>query len=144
MLTPDDLQWAFDMNCQAGMHDGVYIHRRSGAIFVDGDIGVDQPEADLNDDDWIAVPDRSELDLGRVLVEEYLETLEPDVARRISEDFQGRRGAYRRLHAALEREGLRESWHGFEARATMSRLCEWCSEQGIELEEDAGGPGSKV
>jgi hypothetical protein len=123
-----------------GYEHRAILCRETGKIYTQSDF----PDfADLNDelpddvDDeqkYIDIPDRRELDLGKPLaldfVDEFL-PLDADEVRRIF----NRRGAYRNFKALLARRNAIERWYEYESEATEKALRDWCEVNSIELTE---------
>jgi hypothetical protein len=111
------------------------VHRKTGETFFASDIaGLDELPADLDEsDDYIAIPHKNDLDLGKPLVMDFVYTRCPEEIDRVLMIFS-RRGAYRRYKDLLEQKGLLDEWYDFEQQRTRQVLLNWCKENGIELE----------
>ncbi len=120
-----------------GEHQAV-LCRQSGKIYWHSELSeLDELEDELpddieNEDQYLAIPDKRELDLGKPLALDFARQVLPrdfDEVRRIF----GRRGAYARFkHLLAERRAL-EQWYDFEQKATERALREWCELNSIEL-----------
>jgi hypothetical protein len=125
--------------------NGAYICRQSGRIyFVSSELGVldeDAPRDLASSKQYLAVPHKNDLDLGRALalrfVHEHLPGRDGDVRAYFS-----RKGAYSRFRRLLEDEGVLEQWYAFETAATEQALCDWCNEEGLQIEEDSRAAAS--
>ncbi len=114
-----------------------FVSRTTGKLFLrgaDGPVDDDFPE-DIDDGlEYIAVPHRNELGLGRQLVYRFVEDAAPHLRHKVQEAFR-RRGAYARFKALLDDNSL--LWMlGTTMRALqrarrssngpVSRPCPWC------------------
>ncbi len=81
-----------------------------------------------------AIPDKRDLDLGVVLVMDFVNQVMPGEEGRVRAMFS-RPGAYARLKGFLEQAGQLEAWYAFENRAMRRAILEWCEEEGILLKD---------
>ena len=132
-----DLQLAFEFVSSGGMGENeAYLDRQSGKIYWHsefGDNGEELPN-DIDDEKYISIPDKTELDLGKPLVLDFAReflSVDYDEVRHIF----SQRGAYRRYKDLLVRRGALERWYDFSNKAEEAVLREWCAENGIELSE---------
>lgn len=114
-----------------------YISRDTGKIYlrtVDGDVmEEDEVPDDLETSDgYIAVPHKTELDLGRTLVLRFTEQELPGDYDAVRDLFQ-RKGAYAGFRRLLEARGALQRWYDYEERATEEALQTWCQDNGIQL-----------
>lgn len=131
-----DLQDAFQFVSAGGFgeHQAV-TDRRSAKIHWHSD-EVDLEEEwpdDVEDETYVAVPNKQDLRLGTALVFEFVRASLPDDYDEVSRIFS-RRGAYARFKAFLERRGALERWYDFSDKAEEAALRAWCAENAIELE----------
>ena len=132
-----DLRLAFEFVSSGGMgQNEAYLDRQSGKIYWHSEFGYNQEELPdhIDDERYIPIPDKRELDLGKPLVLDFAREFLPvdyDEVRRIF----SRRGAYRRYKELLVRRGALERWHDFSNKSEETALREWCAENGIELSE---------
>jgi len=113
-----------------------YICKRTGRIIFASE-GVDlEEDIEFPDDpelaDYLPVPHRRDLDLGRRLALSFVAEALPGSFAKATEIFS-RKGAYRRFKQLLQATGTLDTWHAFEARATETALAEWCDEVGVTL-----------
>ena len=99
--------------------------------FVSGG-GTGENEAYL--DQYISIPHKRELDLGKPLVLDFAREFLPVDYDEVRHIFS-RRGAYRRYKDLLVRRGALERWYDFSNKSEETALREWCAENGIELSE---------
>lgn len=116
-----------------GADCSAYVSRASGKVHLVGE-GVDEePPEDIEDGSvYIAVPQKSELELGRSLALRFAEQHLP-ASYEIVRQYFGSRGAYSRFKSLLERSGQLEAWHRYEEKAIEEALQKWCEEHGLSL-----------
>jgi hypothetical protein len=130
-----DLQLAFEFVSSGRMGENeAYLDRQSGKIYWHSEFGENDEELpdDIDNEKYIAIPDRRELDLGKPLVLEFAREFLPDDYDEVRHIFN-RRGAYRRYKDLLVRRGALERWYDLSNKAEEAALREWCAENGIEL-----------
>ena len=132
-----DLRLAFEFVSSGGMGENeAYLDRQSGKIYWHSEVGnndEDLPD-DIDEEKYISIPEKRELDLGKPLVLEFAREFLPvddDAVRHIF----SRRGAYGRSKDLLVRRGALERWYDFSNKSEETALREWCAENGIELSE---------
>jgi hypothetical protein len=109
-----DLQLAFEFVSSGGMGENeAYLDRRSGKIYWHSEFGENDEELpdDIDDEKYIAIPDRRELDLGKPLVLDFAREFLSDDYDEVRHIFSGR-GAYRRYKELLLRRGALEPISG--------------------------------
>ena len=119
-----DLQLAFEFVSSGEMGENeAYLDRQSGKIYWRSEFGEIDEELpdDIDNEKYIAIPDRRELDLGKPLVLEFAREFLPDDYDEVRHIFN-RRGAYRRYKDLLVRRGALEQWYDFQTRP-RKRLC---------------------
>jgi hypothetical protein len=120
-----------------GQHDAI-LCRRTGKIywrseFSDLDEFNDELPDDVEDDEnYIAIPNKRDLGLGKQLALEFARELPPDDFDDVRYMF-GKRGAYPKFKALLMRRHALERWHAFEEKATNQALRDWCKLNSIEV-----------
>jgi hypothetical protein len=132
-----DLQDAFlFVNLGAPGENEAYLDRQSGKIYCRSEYGDDDEELpdDIDDDKYIAIPDKRELDLGKALVLDFVSQVLPDDYDAVRRIFS-RKGAYGRYKDLLAERGALDRWYDFENKAEEAALREWCAENGIELSD---------
>jgi hypothetical protein len=123
---------------QSGVGDNeAFICRQTGKIYLRfEDPPEDEPEElpdDIDDEEkYLAVPDKRELDLGKPLVLDFARECLPDEFDYIRDMFS-RRGAYGQFKALLARKNAVNLWHDFEGKAAERALREWCEANSIAL-----------
>ena len=130
-----DLQLAFEFVSSGGMGENeAYLDRQSGKIYWHSGFGDNDEELpdDIDDEKYISIPDKRELDLGKPLVLDFAREFLPVDYDEVRHIFS-RRGAYRRLKDLLVRRGAIDQWEDFSNKAEEAALREWCAENGIDL-----------
>jgi hypothetical protein len=89
------------------------------------------PEDLETSDQYVAVPSKQELDLGKRVALRFAEAHLPEQCERISAIFC-HPGAYARFKALLEASGHLAAWYEFENNAQREALSDWCAAQGFE------------
>jgi hypothetical protein len=126
-----------------GMSPGIGEHqailcRRTGKIywrseFADLDELNDELPDDVEDDEqYLAIPDKRELGLGKPLVLDFAREFLPNDFDEVRYIFS-KRGAYQKFRALLTRRNALDRWHDFESKATEQALREWCELNSIEV-----------
>lgn len=110
-----------------------YINRATGQVYWCGEGVDDEPPEDIEDGSlYIAVPHKSEFDLGRSLALRFVEEHLPRELDTVYEYFR-KRGAYSKFKSLLDRVGQLDAWHEYEQAATETALREWCEQNGFAL-----------
>jgi hypothetical protein len=123
--------------------NNAYISRATGEIFWESeDLGIDDQElpADLgNPDDYIAVPHKTELELGKRLILRFVDREIPDEYDEVENIFR-HKGGYSRYKALLERKNKLEAWHKYEEDETKAALRDWSEDEGAVVVESPDEP----
>ncbi|MBS0469109.1 MAG: hypothetical protein JSR14_18140 [Proteobacteria bacterium] len=91
-----------------------------------------EPPEDIDGGDYLALPDKAELCLGRSLAIEFTQEQLPGDIDTVWEYFR-KRGAYGHFKHLLERKGRLQAWYDYENAAKQDRLSAWCADHGIGL-----------
>lgn len=112
-----------------------YLCRESGVIYWHSEFGDidDELPNNVDSEQYIAIPDNNDLDLGKPLVLRFTAEYLPDRAPEVQAIFS-RRGAYARFKDLLEHCGKLQQWYEYEAHEQKQALQAWCEENGIELD----------
>jgi hypothetical protein len=123
----------------AALDAEAYIDRRTGQIHWCGE-GVDEEAPEGIDDGslYIAVPHKSEFDLGRSLALAFVDEYLPHSSETVRAYFH-RRGAYQQFKALLAQAGQLNAWYRYEQSAQEVALKEWCAENGLVVSRSADG-----
>jgi hypothetical protein len=115
-----------------------YLCRRTGKIYTHSDLYEDPDEEwpdDIEDDEkYLSLPDKHDLDLGKPLVLDFAREVLPRDFDAIRDIFS-KRGAYSKFKHLLVRRDVLDRWYDFEAKATERALREWCEENDIALSD---------
>ena len=133
----DDLESAFDyLNVGDPYDKAVYVSRSTGQTYYRSDMAdIDElPEDVEQNDDYVEVPNKYDLDLGKQLVWDFVNREIPGLKDKVERIFS-RRGAYSRYKAFLAELELLDAWHRFQDERTKEALLEWCESVGIRTEE---------
>jgi hypothetical protein len=88
-----------------------------------GDFEEDGLPEDIEDGTlYLVVPHKNDLDLGRELVYQFLETEASEIEGQVVAAFR-QRGAYAKFKSILERHGLLQNWYDFEGVQPVVRAC---------------------
>ena len=131
-----DLEHAF-LFASAGseLDAGAYLDRETGEFRytgVDLDEPADAAEELADSDRYLPVPNKYDLDLGKALVFDFIETRLPDAMDEVLEQFR-HRGAYPRFKAFLDDRDQLDAWYDYEHRKTLEALRDRAAGEGIEL-----------
>jgi len=135
MVCFSDIQNAFLFVSSAGYGvNSAVLCTDTGQILYRSEMGtIDEIEdADLDWDMCITIPHKNDLNLGRSLVFEFVETHMSDVDDHVRQMFR-RRGAYGRFRSLLENRGLLDTWYDFARQREEEALWHWCLENEIQL-----------
>ena len=137
----EDLEAALDWSSSgAPFENTAIISRITGAVFFKSMNGYTEEELPEDIDDgslYAALPHKNDLNLGRELVFDFIETESPGNIGIVAAFFR-QRGAYSKYKAFLERESLLEKWYKFESEASRKALLRWASENGFHLTSLSG------
>ncbi len=111
------------------------LNRVTGEAFYASDMaGYDEiPEDAEGSDDYLWIPHKNDLNLGKPLVMDFILSSSPDLYDDVLGIFR-RKGAYGRFKGLLERKGLLQEWYAFEEEKTREALIRWCEENGVVLD----------
>lgn len=115
-------------------HEAI-LCRRTGKIYFRSESGDDEEELpdDIdNEEKYIAIPHKNDLDLGKQLALRFAALHLPNELGGIEDMFRKRR-AYSRFKDVLSRNGALEKWYEFEAKAQEEAIRDWCKVNEIEI-----------
>ena len=134
----DDLSLAFEFaSSQFGMNHA-YLCRRTGKIYYRSEsFGMDDEPDELPDDieddeKYVELPDKHELDLGKPLVLDFAREFLPGDFDEVRYMFS-KRGGYKKFRALLIRKRALERWYEFESKTTERALRDWCERNSIDV-----------
>ena len=111
--------------------------RQSGKCFWHSDAVEDieaWPEDADDEEKYLPIPHKKELDLGQALVFDFIATCLPEAFDEVQRIFR-RRGAYARFKDLMHRKKALDRWYAFEAEATEKALRQWCEDNDITIDE---------
>lgn len=112
------------------MNPDEFIQRNADLMVAsERNVGIHRKRSD----DYIEIPHKNDLDLGKYLVFKFVERYIPEKEDEVYSYFQ-RSGDYSKYKYFLERDNLLDRWYELEDQRTKSVLLEWCHENGIEVE----------
>ena len=130
-----ELQLAFEFVSSGGMGENeAYLDRQSGKIYWHSEFGDNDEKLpdDIDNEKYIAIPDKKELELGKPLALDFAREFLSDDCVEVRHIFS-RGGAYRRYKNLLVRRSALDLWYDFSNKAEEAALREWCAENGIDL-----------
>jgi len=122
--------------------NAAYVSAKTGAVYVTSsevELEEEVPEDLETSAEYLAVPTKNELDLGRILAVRFAEQEVPELCGEVASIF-GRKGAYGRFKQLLESHRVLQRWFEFEAAETEAALRRWCGENHFQAGE-RGAPG---
>ncbi len=134
MISFDDIENAFYyVSADQPFTNYAIINRNTGEVYFKSEFtGEDEFPEDYESDDYIGIPHKNDLDLGRDLVFDFTANYLPDRFEDVGAMFRSK-GAYRRFKSLLESLGLLQKWYKFEDEKTKLRLRQWCEDNGLEI-----------
>src|SRR5258708_24873950 len=132
-----DILFTFEFVSGDGSNKAL-LCRRTGKIYWRSPLsGLDEIEEELpdgieDDENYVAIPDKRELGLGKPLALDFAREFLPDDFDEVRYMFS-RRGAYQKFRALLTRRGALDRWYDFESKATERALREWCEFNSIDV-----------
>src|SRR5215218_1952837 len=116
-----------------------YVCRQTGKVYcrmdplvVGEEWGGELPDDVEDEEKYLAVPGKHDLDLGTPLVMEFVRQVLPHDVDDVRNMFR-RKGAYARFKALLAQRRALDQWYVFESAATERALREWCELNEVEL-----------
>jgi len=125
------------MGSGPGEHQA-FLCRQTGKIYWRSELSdLDELNDELLDDieddeNYVAIPDKRELGLGKPLVLDFAREFLPNDFDEVRYIFS-KRGAYSKFRVLLARRKAVDRWHDFEAKATERALREWCELNSIAV-----------
>jgi 2-hydroxychromene-2-carboxylate isomerase len=134
----DDLLLAFEFVNSSHLEENeAFLCKETGEIHWHSSLLGETEELpeDLEEDEkYVRIPGKRELDLGRPLVFDFVREFLPDDYEEVRRIFD-RKGAYGRYKDLLVRRRALDRWHAFEEKAKERALHEWCELHEIELDD---------
>ncbi|XCN74067.1 MAG: UPF0158 family protein [Candidatus Electrothrix aestuarii] len=129
-----DIEFAFDFVSMGQMHmHSAYICRKTGEVFYTSEMGDSDelPEDIYENEQYVKIPHKNDLDLGKALVIDFTSDHMPDNIEDVYSIFR-KKGAYSKFKNLLEAKDLLEEWYSFEEKRQNEALRDWCKEKKIE------------
>ena len=110
------------------------LNKKTGKTFYRSEFsGEDDFPEDVENEDYIEIPHKNDLNLGINLVFDFVLKYIPEKADKVDSFFH-RKGAYSNYKYLLEKLNLLDNWYKFEDEKTKTILLEWCLENDIQVE----------
>ena len=124
-----------------GDDDVAYLHRPTGVIHWQSVEGIVRelydeplPENVAVLPDYLRIPSKRELGLGRAMVFAFVHQFMPYAYAEMAAIFR-RPGAYGRFRSILEYRGLFGQWREFQDESEKKAMRAWCRENGVAFKE---------
>lgn len=109
-----------------------YVNSQTGEIYYLGDdVEEELPEDLYENNKYIIIPTKRDLDLGRRVVLDFTVEQMPDELEHVYAIFRSR-GAYSRFKSLLHRLEFTEKWYIYENKAMRDAVIEWCKENSLQ------------
>lgn len=117
------------------------LRRDTGEIYYISEYGdSDELPDDAEDQErYIGIPHKNELDLGMRLVQEFMSQRMPDAQDEVAHIFR-HKGAYSRFKSLLDTKGMLATWHEYENVRTEEALKQWCKMEGLIIDSSSSKP----
>jgi hypothetical protein len=132
---------AFELMSMTTGDSHAYLCRQSGEIYcrmdplyVGEELAGELPDDIEDEEKYVALPGKREVDLGTALVMDFVRQVLPQDLDDVRDMFR-RRGAYAKFKGLLAQRRVLEQWYDFERKATERALREWCELNSIELSD---------
>jgi len=129
----EDIEMGFEYVSSTMRHmNHAILSRKTGKMYYISELfDSDELPDDIDDPDiYIAIPHKTELNLGKHLVFDFVSEYLPDDYDKVSDIFRSK-GAYSRYKDLLEHRGLLDNWYAYEEAAKKKKLMAWCKENDI-------------
>ncbi|HOD50268.1 MAG TPA: hypothetical protein PKY01_10315 [Candidatus Hydrogenedentes bacterium] len=102
------------------------------AYFEASESGEEEEDIEAIEAKCVAIPHKSELDLGPALAVRFADQHMPESSGKVREIFS-RSGAYARFKDLLQHHDMLQQWYDYENAAMHSAVREWCEDHDIPL-----------
>jgi hypothetical protein len=132
----DEIETAFLFVSMAPQSmNSAFVDTQTGQTYYVSGLGdSDELPEDIEDDRYVELPHKNDLDLGRQVVRDFVASHAAHLADQVDGFFR-RKGAYARFKGLLQSHGLLDDWHRYEETRSTAALKEWCAKNGIEISE---------
>lgn len=131
----DDIELALEFVSSGlvGEHNA-YLCLQTGHIYYESDYCDEELPGDIWDDEkYLPLPSKQDLDLGRRLAMEFAAQSLGDDYETVYRMFQSK-GAFGRFKSFLQSRNLLNEWYEYQNEQQRTRLVEWCQDNDVELE----------
>ena len=129
----DDLALALEFSSSDYDDSCAYLCTESGHIYYDSDATEDVLPDDIFENiKYIEIPSKSDLDLGKPLVLQFVAQYLPLEIDAVHAFFRSR-GAYSKFKTLLEKHNALDKWYAYEQSAQKKELLFWCENNGIDV-----------
>lgn len=135
MINYSDLEMAFLFVSMSPPDEHyAYFNKETGDTYYVSEFGDsdDLPDDFEENENYISIPHKNDLELGRNLVFDFVAANLPDAFEKVRSIFSSK-GAYARYKDLLEYTGQLEAWYEFENQATEQALRQWCNDNDINV-----------
>jgi hypothetical protein len=132
----EDILDAYSFTSFGNGGNSAYLDTETGEIYLqsdDGEIDDELPD-DIEDDRYVMIPDKYDLDLGKHLVRKFACEHLPESYDAIDAIFR-KRGAYSRFKDLLIQKDMLQKWYDYQNSAEEKALRDWCKLNKIDLAE---------
>ena len=150
----EDLWAAYEIADQGYPSAQGYVSSKTGKVYTvfgekglgdeddedDEDEGEENPPDLETSDEYLCVPSKRALGLGRDLVFDFAEEFMPVDYDEVRDIFS-HAGAYRRFKDLVIRRKKLDAWGWYEEKRTYDALRAWCAENGMEMPGERIRPG---
>ena len=113
-----------------------YVNSETGEIYYSGDaVDEELPEDIYENDKYILIPTKRDLDLGKRVALDFASEEIPDEFNNVNSIF-GSRGTYSRFKSLLHSLGCTDKWYAYENKAMRDAVIEWCKGNSIQYKSD--------
>lgn len=131
----DELEMALEFSSSGEDFDSAaYIDTASGQIYYVSDIVDDEyPDDITGNSQYLLVPHKRELDLGKPLPIEFTKEFMPEKINTVKHIFSSR-GAYSAFKQVLQNADQLENWYQFEQQKIQEALLKWSKDMNLTVE----------
>ena len=111
-----------------------FLCKKTGKVYWQSEYSDELEELpdDIDSENYIEIPHKNELDLGKKLVIDFAYECLPNEVENVEGMFN-KKGAYSKFKNFLESKGMLEQWYDYESKAQERALREWCKLNSIEV-----------
>lgn len=129
----NDIEFAIEfVSSDYSFDNHAYINSETGVIYYAGDVVDEELPEDIDDNKYISIPSKRDLDLGKRVALEFAAEEIPDEFNKVYSIFS-QRGAYSRFKSLLHSLVCTDKWYQYESKAMKDAVIEWCKENSIPV-----------